>query len=126
MTDAQTTIADLKRAVLDFSRARDWEQFHNPKDLGLALAIETGEVLEHFRFKTDAETQAELADPAKRRDLSHELADVLWALTRLADVLSIDLSAALEEKLALADLKYPADQSRGRNDKYTAYQSDAT
>lgn len=104
-----------------FTDERDWAQFHTPKDLGLALAIEVGEVLEHFRYKTDAAIAAALAEPDNRRELSHELADCLWLLLRLADVTGIDLPAALHEKLALAARRYPADLVRGRSDKYTAY-----
>ncbi|MGL4464457.1 MAG: nucleotide pyrophosphohydrolase [Planctomycetia bacterium] len=120
--DAVTTVADLKRWVLDFSRAREWEKFHNPKDLGVALMIEVGEVLEHFRFRTDAEIADHAADPAAHREIAHELADVLWALLRLADVLNVDLAASLHEKLALAAVKYPADLVRGKSHKYTHYQ----
>jgi dCTP diphosphatase len=121
MNDSQTTIRALKDLVLQFSRERDWEQFHHPKDLGLCLAIEVGEALEHFRFRTNEETQEALADPDRKRALAHELADCLWALLRLADVCAIDLSASLEEKVALAAIKYPADLASGRADKYTAY-----
>jgi dCTP diphosphatase len=122
MTDPHTTVAELKRLVLDFSRERDWEQFHHPKDLGLALACEVGEVLEHFRYRTNDEVRAALEDAANRRALSHELADCLWLLLRLADVCQIDLASALREKLELAGRKYPIEQSYGRPDKYTTYQ----
>lgn len=121
MNDAETPVRELMDLVLRFSRERDWEQFHRPKDLGLCLAIEVGEALEHFRFRSDEETRAALADPARKRALAHELADCLWALLRLADVCTIDLSASLEEKVALAAVKYPADLASGRADKYTAY-----
>ena len=121
MTDQQATVAELKRWVLAFSRERDWEQFHHPKDLGVALACEVGEVLEHFRYRTDAAILAALADPAARRELGHELADCLWLLLRLADVCGVDLASSLREKLDLAALKYPIDKAFGRPDKYTAY-----
>src|SRR5436305_14817119 len=91
MTDPQTTIAELKQWVLAFAQERDWEQFHHPKDLGVALACEVGEVLEHFRYRTHEEIRAALDDPGRRRDLGHELADCLWGLLRLADVWRIDL-----------------------------------
>lgn len=125
MSDDETTIRALKELVLRFSRERDWEQFHHPKDLGLCLAIEAGEVLEHFRFRPDAETRRRLEDPEHRRALAHELADCLWALVRLADVCGIDLASSFEEKVLLAAEKYPADRASGRNDKYTAYQDPA-
>ena len=121
MTDDGTTLGDLKRRVLRFSEERDWEQFHHPKDLGLALAIEVGEVLEHFRYLDNPAIRAALDDPERRRALAHELADCLWVLLRLADVCGIDLASSLVEKLGLAALKYPVDRSFGRPDKYTAY-----
>src|SRR3954454_22215319 len=123
MTDPETTITQLKALVLRFSRERDWEQFHHPKDLGVALACEVGEVLEHFRYRTNDEIRASLEDPARTRALAHELADCLWLLLRLADVCTIDLASSLREKVELAALKYPVDQVYGRPDKYTAYQS---
>src|SRR3954451_22480412 len=107
MTDPETTIAQLKELVLRFSRDRDWEQFHHPKDLGVALACEVGEVLEHFRFRTHEQIRAALGDADARRALARELADCLWALLRLADVCDVDLAAALREKVELAALKYP-------------------
>lgn len=120
-SDSNTTVADLATLVRDFSRERDWEQFHHPKDLGVALAIETGEVLEHFRFHTNDEIRHRLADESRRRELAHELADVLWALLRLAEVSGVDLSASLHEKVALAAVKYPVEESKGKALKYTEY-----
>src|SRR3954467_6389603 len=123
MTDPETTIAQLKELVLRFSRERDWEQFHHPKDLGVALACEVGEVLEHFRYRGDEAIRASLQDAENRRALAHELADCLWLLLRLADVCAIDLASSLREKVELAALKYPVDKVYGRPDKYTAYQA---
>ncbi|WP_435010393.1 nucleotide pyrophosphohydrolase [Tundrisphaera lichenicola] len=122
MTDDETTIEQLKALVLGFSKERDWEQFHHPKDLGLALASEVGELLDHFRFKSDAQVRALLGDPTTHREVAHELADCLWALLRLASVCHVDLASTLREKVSLAAIKYPVDRSTGRNDKYTAYQ----
>ena len=121
MNDLETSIAALKALVLDFSRDRDWEQFHHPKDLGVALASEIGELLDLFRFKSNERIAAELAESAGHREVAHELADCLWAILRLADVCGIDLASSLEEKVRLAAIKYPVDQSFGRADKYTAY-----
>ena len=125
MTDSETTVGDLKDLVRRFSQERDWEQFHLPKDLGVALAIEVGEILEHFRYRTDEEIQQHVEDVAGKRELAHELADTLWLLLRLADVCAIDLSASLREKVTLAAQKYPVEQVRGRPHKYTFYQEDA-
>lgn len=124
MTDAETPLARLKQALRDFSRERDWEPFHQPRNLLLALICEIGELAEHLRYRTDEQVAAALADPETRRQFAHELADCLWLVLRLADVTEIDLAAALEEKLRLAAVKYPVDRCRGRPDKYTAYIND--
>src|SRR4051812_21811066 len=121
MTDPQTTVRELKELVRGFSQERDWEQFHHPKDLGVALACEVGEVLEHFRYRTNEQVRAVVDDPEGHRELAHELADCLWVLLRLADVCAIDLAAALREKVELAARKYPVEQAYGRPDKYTSY-----
>jgi dCTP diphosphatase len=121
MGDGKTTIDELKGWVREFSRERDWEQFHHPKDLGVALACEVGEVLEHFRYRTNEQIRLVIDDPEKRRELSHEMADCLWLLVRLADVCQVDLVLALREKLEEAARKYPIDRAYGRPDKYTSY-----
>lgn len=121
MNDEETPLEVLKERVRAFSRERNWEQFHHPKDLGVALACELGEVLELFRYRTNDEIRAWLVDAANRRTLAHELADCLWLLLRMADVCAIDLASALDEKVDLAALKYPVEKVYGRPDKYTSY-----
>ncbi|MFO0951133.1 MAG: nucleotide pyrophosphohydrolase [Isosphaeraceae bacterium] len=121
MTDPETTVRQLKELVAAFSRERNWEQFHHPKDLALALVCEVGELLEHFRYRTHEEIRATLAEPQTHVEVSHELADCLWLILRLGDVCGVDLAASLQEKVRLAGLKYPVDQSYGRSDKYTKY-----
>lgn len=122
--DASTTLEALKGRVRAFSQARDWEQFHHPKDLALALVCEVGELLEHFRYRTNEEIAGHLSDGRNHEALAHELADCLWLLLRLGDVCQVDLSRALGEKLVLAERKYPVEKSYGRPDKYTAYMED--
>ncbi len=122
MNDDRTTLQELKALVLAFSRERDWEQFHHPKDLGVALVCEVGELLEHVRYRTNDEIRLLLADSAYQREIAHELADCLWLILRLADVCRIDLAASLQEKTQLAALKYPIEKAFGRPDKYTTYQ----
>ena len=122
LLDDTATLADLKRLVLEFSRERAWEQFHDPKNLGVALACEVGELLEHVRYRTPAEVAEHLARPESFREFAHELADCLWLVLRLADVTGIDLASSLRQKLALAALKYPVEKAYGRPDKYTAYE----
>lgn len=119
----RTTLAEMIGWIRRYTDERDWARFHNPKDLGVALAIEVGEVLEHFRYRTDGEIAAVVGEPSSRRELGHELADCLWMLLRLADVTGVDLAAALREKMDLAALKYPADLVRGKAHKYTWYRT---
>jgi dCTP diphosphatase len=121
MTDATTTVADVKAALRGFARERDWEQFHNPKDLGVALSIEVGEILEHFRFRTNDDVAERLKHDGFRASLSHELADAASFIIRLADVTGIDLAAAIEQKMRVSAEKYPADTVRGKPHKYTHY-----
>ena len=123
MNDAETSIEQLKALVLAFSKERDWEQFHHPKDLGVALASEVGELLDHFRYRSNERIRADLDLSETHRAISHELADCLWVLLRLAEVCRVDLASALREKVELAALKYPADQAFGRADKYTSYRT---
>ncbi len=120
--DQSSTIDEMKAWVRQFSRERNWEQFHHPKDLGVALVCEVGEVLEMFRYLSQDEIRERLRDPEQHRELAHELADCLWLILRLADVCDVDLAASLHEKLRLAAIKYPIDKAYGRADKYTAYQ----
>jgi dCTP diphosphatase len=122
-SDETAPLARLKELVRAFSIERDWEQFHNPKDLGIALACEVGELLEHFRYRRDEEVQSLLNEPATRQKVADELADCLWLILRLADVIGIDLASTLVAKVADAARKYPVALARGRADKYTAYLS---
>ena len=113
------SLDDLSQRLLAFARARDWEQFHSPKNLAMALAGETGELLEHFQWLTEAQSAALGED--KTRQVSHELADILLYLIRLSERLGIDLIAAAEEKMAINAVRYPADKVRGdarRADEY--------
>ncbi|MBS4096490.1 MAG: nucleotide pyrophosphohydrolase [Sulfuricella sp.] len=107
------TLDDLKFALRDFARERDWEQFHTPKNLAMALIVETAELVEHFQWLTPE--QSLQLDAEKREAVRQELADNLIYLTRLADVLGIDLLEAAQAKIAINAAKYPADKARGNN-----------
>ena len=111
--DALTVLRDALRT---FSAERDWDQFHTPKNLAMALAGEAGEVIEHFQWLT-ADQSAALDDDT-RAAVALELADVLLYLVRLADVLDIDLAIAARRKLAINGERYPVGLARGRADKY--------
>jgi dCTP diphosphatase len=110
---------DLVRAVLAFRDARDWKQFHNPKDLAISVALEAAELLEHFQWKTPAEVEAHLADPRRREEVADEMADLQCLLLSLGDAAGVDLYAATLRKLRKAARKYPVRKSRGRAAKYT-------
>jgi len=110
---------DLVRAVLAFRDARDWKQFHNPKDLAISISLEAAELLEHFQWKTPAEVAAHLADPRRREEVADEMADVQSLLISLADAAGVDLHAATLRKLRKAARKYPVRKSRGSARKYT-------
>ena len=103
------------RALREFAAERDWDQFHSPKNLACALSVEAAELLEHFQWSSDK--QALPADQLEA--VSHEIADVLLYLIRLADKLGIDPVAAATAKLVLNAQKYPVDLSRGSSKKYT-------
>ena len=111
------SLTDLTTLVRSFADARDWQQFHSPKNLAAAMTVEAGEVLEHFQWLTEAESESLSAE--KRREVELELADVLIYLVRLADRLGIDLIAAAARKIAINAEKYPVDQAKGSNKKYT-------
>lgn len=101
----------LAKALRVFASDRDWEQFHSPKNIAMALAGECGEVLEHFQWLTEA--QSTTLPEAVRREVGHELADVFLYTLRMADLLDIDLAAAAHEKMRINNERYPAEQVRG-------------
>lgn len=106
-----TSLEELKNQLRAFADARDWEQFHSPKNLAMALIAEAAELVEHFQWLTEAQSQALSAE--KKEQVAQELADVLLYLVRLADRLDIDLMDAAQRKLVINAQKYPADKVRG-------------
>lgn len=118
MRDDTTTLAELRESVLAFARARDWEQFHSPKYLSMALAAEAGELMEHFLWCESAASAAVLQDPQKRQKISDEIADVVIYALEFANVSGIDLAAAIEAKMAQNAAKYPVEKARGNAKKY--------
>ena len=119
LNDASTTVAELKSRLLAFVRARDWEQFHAPKNLSMALAAEAGELMEHFLWATSEASHAIAAEPAKRQKIAEELADVMIYALEFANATGLDVAAAIEAKMAANAAKYPVEKARGRADKYT-------
>ena len=116
MPKTRPTLQDLSARLDAFAAARDWDQFHNPKNLAMAVAGEAGELIEHFQWLTPEEA-ANLSASA-REEVALEAADVLLFLLRLCDKLHIDLADAASRKLELNAKKYPVGKSRGRATKY--------
>ncbi|MGK5022915.1 nucleotide pyrophosphohydrolase [Janthinobacterium lividum] len=113
------SLTDIRARLRAFAEERDWDQFHTPKNLAMALSVEVAELMEHYQWLPTG-AHAEL-DEAKRLGIRHELADVLMYLVRLADKSGVDLHAAVLEKMALNAQKYPAQQVRGDARKYSDY-----
>ena len=119
LTDSATTVAELKNRVLAFARERDWEQFHAPKNLSMALAAEAAELMEHFLWATPEESRAVAADPARKAKIAEELADIVIYALEFANATGIDVASSIEAKIAANAAKYPVDKARGRSAKYT-------
>ncbi len=107
----------LQLAILEFARERDWDQFHSPKNLAMALAVESAELLEHFQWLT--EDQSHNLTDDKREKIAHELADVLIYTLQLARKLHIEPLQAAWAKIKINAEKYPVDLAKGRMTKYT-------
>ena len=114
MTDLQS----LRDQLRTFAAERDWDQFHSPKNLAAALAVEASELLEHFQWLTEAQSQQ--LPPETLDEVRAEVADVLLYLIRISDKLGIDLVEAAKAKILLNAEKYPVEKARGSSKKYTA------
>ncbi|MCA9176590.1 MAG: nucleotide pyrophosphohydrolase [Planctomycetales bacterium] len=112
--DKNTTLAELREIVREFVAERDWQQFHSPKNLSMSLTIEAGELMEHFQWLTNEESNQVACDPEAVAAAGEEIADVLCYLLGLANQLNLDLAGAFRDKMAKNRLKYPAEQFRGR------------
>lgn len=109
----------IKEQLRVFAAERDWDQFHSPKNLSMALIAEAAELVEHFQWIT--EDQSRNLDQSKLAEVELELADIQIYLLRLADKLQLDLLKAVEKKMLMNSQKYPADRVRGSSKKYTEY-----
>ena len=114
MSDTSTTIDELKQLIHRFVAERDWQQFHSPKNLSMALAIEAAELMEHFQWTDLEASRAVVDDPEKLAAVGEELADVFVYSLALADVLGIDMADTVRAKMVKNAEKYPADEYRGR------------
>ena len=111
-TDEQTTVSELRQLMAQFVAERDWGQFHSPKNLAMSMAIEASELMEHFQWLTNE--QSEEIDAAVRHEVGEELADVVCYAMSLANSLDIDIASAVFQKMEKNRLKYPVDKFRGR------------
>ncbi len=110
-------LQELREALRQFAAERDWDRFHSPKNLAIALNVEAAELLEHFQWLSDAES-ASLPPPTHAK-VTEEVADVFLYLVRLADKLNVDLAVAAADKIKLNAIKCPIDKARGNAKKYT-------
>lgn len=112
--------ADLLKQLVEFRRERDWEQFHNPKDIAISLSIEAAELLEWFQWRNKTEIK-QMLETDKREALEDEIADVAVYLSYLCHDLNIDIEQAIQRKMQKNAAKYPVDKVKGRADKYNEY-----
>lgn len=116
-SDSDTTIAELRKLISDFVAERDWSQFHSPKNVSMALAIEAAELMEHFQWLSTDASRRLAEDPQKLSEVGEELADVIGYSFALANELGIDVSSAIRAKMVKNAQKYPADEFRGRHSR---------
>ena len=121
-SDTETTIQALRDLVAAFTRERNWGQFHSPKNLSMALAVEVAELMELFQWKSERESSELDSDPALEQRVAEELADIAYFLFNLCNRLNVDLASAFLKKLEQNAVKYPVDRVRGKAAKHTDYQ----
>lgn len=119
MNDHDTSLETIKEKVLAFARERDWEQFHSPKNLSMAISAEAAELMEHFLWQSPEQSRTDVADPALRAKVEEELADVIIFALEFANMTGIDVAAAIGAKMERNAAKYPVEKARGRSVKYT-------
>ena len=119
--DTTTQISTLKELVQAFCNERDWDQFHNAKELSIGIITEASELLDIFRFKTDIQVEAILKNEGKRQEVCEEISDVFFFILRFAQRYNIDLTSELEKKIERNNLKYLVEKVKGSNKKYTEH-----
>lgn len=112
-------IKELEAVVKKFCKERDWDQFHNPKDLAIGISTEANELLDIFRFKSDEDIKEIFKCYQKKQHIEEEIADVIFFLLRFTQMNEIDIEKALNDKIKKNAKKYPIDKSKGKNLKYT-------
>ncbi len=110
------TTKDITKRIIAFRDARDWKQFHNPKDVALSLVLEASEVMEHFQWKNSKEMEKYVKE--NKVAIGEELADVLYWVLLMSHDLDIDILSALDRKLKINEAKYPVEKAKGKHTKY--------
>ncbi len=117
-SDADTTFEEFKTRIRLFSQERDWDQFHTPKNLSMALAAEAAELMEHFLWLDSSQSRNLVDDPVKGPKVREEIADILIYALEFANVTGIDVAKAIEDKIRVNGIKYPVEKARGSAKKY--------
>ena len=118
MKNKSINLQKIKEKLKSFSIERDWEKFHNPKNLVMALSVEVSELMEIFQWSNDGGL-SEIDDPVKREKIENEIADIFNYLVKLVDILEIDLEKSSLKKIDKNEIKYPINKSKGKSVKYT-------
>jgi len=113
------SLEQIKTRLREFAAERDWDQFHSPKNLAMALIVEAAELVEHFQWLTEEQSQA--LPPEKLAEVEQEIADIQIYLIRIADKLGVDMEKAVNAKIELNEKKYPAEKVRGSAVKYSDF-----
>ncbi len=113
------SLENLRIKLAEFAQRRDWNQFHSPKNLSMALIVEAAELVEHFQWLSEQQSYELI--PEKHQKVSMELADILLYIIRISDKLNVDLIESAEKKIAINEQRYPVDKVRGSNKKYNEY-----
>lgn len=117
--DKNVTISELQNIIMDFVRKRDWEQFHSPKNLSMAIGSEVGELMAHFRWMVSKEEEQAAVKYKNKTEIAHEVADIMMLLLEFAKLTEIDIAQVVKEKLDINEIRYPVEQFKGKNHKYT-------
>ena len=119
MNDVEINLQEIKDKVFAFAKERDWEQFHSPKNLSMAVSAEAAELMEHFLWQSSDQSRLDVQQVAIRDKVAEELADILIFSVQFANVAGLSLSTIIADKMQQNAKKYPIEKARGRSDKYT-------
>ncbi len=122
--DSSTMVEALKDQIRDFCEVREWDQFHNMKELAIGLVTESAELLDLMRFKTSEQIAQMASLPAQREKIADELADIAWMLLRFSQLHGFDLTASIGAKMKKNASKYPIEKSKGSNAKYNEFKGE--